>query len=63
MDTQDIIKISHRAKTETEAFINRHINDTAKGWPKNCFCGSNYAGYSQEQHVGRREKTGILVSQ
>jgi hypothetical protein len=63
MDTQDIIKISRRAKTETEAFINRHINDTAKGWPKIYLRSSAHNGYSQEQHIGRREKTGILLSQ
>jgi len=33
MDSQDVAKISHEAKRETEAFINNHINDQAKGWP------------------------------
>lgn len=48
MDSQDIIKIGHRAKNETEAFINRHLNDKAKGWPKNRLYGPNYAEYCQE---------------
>lgn len=43
MDAQDIIKVSRNAKSETEAFINRHLNDRAKGWPKLCFCDSFYA--------------------
>lgn len=33
MDSQDVAKIGHKAKRETEAFINSHINDQAKGWP------------------------------
>ncbi len=40
MDSQDIIRISRKAKNETEAFINRHLNDRAKGWPKLCLCRS-----------------------
>jgi hypothetical protein len=44
MDAQDIIKISRKAKSDTEAYINRYLNDRAKGWPKLCFCDSLYAG-------------------
>ncbi len=44
MDAQDLIKIGRKAKSETEAFINRNLNDRAKGWPKLCFCDSLYAG-------------------
>ncbi len=40
MDSQDIIKVGHKAKRETEAFINRHLDDRAKGWPKLCLCRS-----------------------
>lgn len=43
MDAQDIVKIGRKAKSETESFINRHLNDRAKGWPKLCFCDSLYA--------------------
>jgi len=49
MDAQDIIKIGRKAKSETEAFINRYLNDRAKGWPKLCFCDSSYAGARQQQ--------------
>lgn len=59
MDTQDIIKIGYRAKIETEAFINRHLNDTAKGWPKICLCGPACDKYSQEQKIGKRNKMGF----
>jgi len=44
MDAQDLIKIGRKAKSETEIFINRHLNDRAKGWPKLCFCDSLSAG-------------------
>ena len=44
MDAQDIIKVGRKAKSETEAYINRYLNDRAKGWPKLCFCDSRYAG-------------------
>jgi hypothetical protein len=42
MDAKDIIKIGRKAKSETEVFINRYLNDRAKGWPKLCFCDSSY---------------------
>jgi hypothetical protein len=51
MDSQDINKIGNKAKNETEAFINRHLNDRAKGWPKTCLYGPNYADYCQEGQV------------
>jgi len=44
MDAKDLIKIGRKAKNETEAYINRYLNDRAKGWPKLCFCDSFYAG-------------------
>ncbi|MFC1603839.1 hypothetical protein ACFL5F_02320 [Planctomycetota bacterium] len=43
MDAQDLIKIGRKAKSETEVYINRYLNDRAKGWPKLCFCDSLYA--------------------
>ena len=49
MDAQDIIKIGRKAKTETEAFINRYLNDRDKGWPKLCFCDSPYTGSRQQK--------------
>jgi hypothetical protein len=42
MDTQDIINMGHKAKSETEDFINRHLNNRAKGWPINSFWGSKH---------------------
>lgn len=53
MDSQDVDKIGHKAKCETEAFINHYINDRAKGWPVICHCISVNAGYHQEKHIGR----------
>ena len=49
MDSQDINKISNKAKSETEAFINQHLNDRAKGWPKSCLSDPNYADYFQKE--------------
>jgi hypothetical protein len=53
MDSQDIIRISRKAKTETEAFINRHLNDHAKGWPKLCLCCSENNRTAQRQQNKR----------
>ncbi|TSA55066.1 MAG: hypothetical protein D4R45_03060 [Planctomycetaceae bacterium] len=63
MDSQDLIIIGHRAKIETEAFINRNLNDRAKGWPKSCLCGPNYADYCQEGQVDKRNISGMLLRQ
>ena len=49
MDAQDLIQISRKAKSDTEAFINRYLNDRAKGWPKLCFCDSLYTGTRRQQ--------------
>ena len=54
MDAQDLIKIGRKAKNETEAFINRYLNDRAKGWPKLCFCDSLYTGARQTENKVRR---------
>lgn len=56
MDAQDSIKIGRKAKSETETFINRNLNDRAKGWPKLCFCDSLYAGTNRQQR--HREHNG-----
>jgi len=53
MDAQDLIKIGRKAKSETEAFINRHLNDQAKGWPKICFCDSPYTEVRGQQQPRR----------
>ena len=49
MDSKDIIVISQRAKSETEAFINCHLDDHAKGWPKISLSGLNDTRYKQQQ--------------
>jgi len=53
MNSQDIIRLSREAKSETEAFINRYIDDRAKGWPKSFLCGSTCSGYRPEQRIER----------
>ena len=47
MNSQDTIRIGYKAKSETEDFINRYLNDQAKGWPRACLCCSVYTGYPQ----------------
>jgi hypothetical protein len=63
MDSQDLIKIGDRAKNETEDFINRHLNDLAKGWPKNCFYSSNYADYCRQGQDENNKISGTLLTQ
>ena len=55
MDSKDIIVISQRAKSETETFINRHLDDHAKGWPKICLCNSVDARYKQQQELMKHQ--------
>jgi hypothetical protein len=53
MDSQDVIKIRYKAKCETEAFINRHLNDGAKGWPRLCPSRSTYTDARREPQTIR----------
>jgi hypothetical protein len=62
MNTQDIIKIGHKARIETEAFINQHINDEAKRWPTICHCGPVHSGYHQAQQIRKRGIRHILLT-
>ncbi len=63
MDSKDLINIGHKAKSETEAFINRHLDDQAKGWPKSCLSGPDSAEYCQEGQVKKRKISGMLLRQ
>jgi len=63
MNSQDLKNISHKAKCETEAFINRHLNDRAKGWPKSCLCRPEYTQYRQDQQAARNGSTHVLMAQ
>jgi hypothetical protein len=63
MDSQDLIKISHKAKSETEAFINRHLNDRAKGWPKNYLYGTADTQYPQDKQTAEGSNVRISMSQ
>ena len=63
MNSQDLINISHKAKSETEAFINRHLNDRAKGWPKSCLCEPEYTQYRQDEQAARGGGTHVLMAQ
>jgi len=54
MNSQDIISIGRKAKSETEDFINRHLNDRAKGWPVNSLWTSTSGESRQERRFGKR---------
>jgi hypothetical protein len=62
MNTQDIIKIGHKARIETEAFINQYINDEAKRWPTICHCGPAHTGYHQAQQLRKHDIRHILLT-
>jgi len=62
MNTQDIIKIGHKARIETEAFINQYINDEAKKWPTICNCSPAQGGYHQARQAGKSGIRGIRLS-
>lgn len=47
MDSQDVIRIGYKAKSETEDFINRYLDDQAKGWPRVCLYSPVYTEYPQ----------------
>jgi hypothetical protein len=52
MDSQDTIRIGYKAKSETEAFINRYLDDQAKGWPRVCLFSPVYTEYPQGRQTG-----------
>jgi hypothetical protein len=56
MNTQDIIRIGSKARIETEAFINKYINDEAKRWPIICNYSPAHSSYHTIRHV---RKSGI----
>ena len=62
MNTQDIIKIGHKARIETEAFINRYLNDEAKKWPIICKYRSAHAGYHKDIHVRKPDMRHVLLN-
>ncbi len=63
MEALDLIKIGRKAKSETETFINRHLNDRAKGWPKTSLYGTAYTQYRQEQQATKGSNVRISMSQ
>jgi hypothetical protein len=63
MNSQELNKVGNKAKSEMEAFINRHLNDRAKGWPTASLHSSNYDLYDREEEVNERNKSGMLLTQ
>jgi hypothetical protein len=51
VDSRDEDIIGHKARCETEAFINQHIHDRAKGWPVSCRFGADSTGSGPVQQV------------
>lgn len=62
MNTQDFIKIGNKARIETEAFINRYINDEAKRWPIICHCTSAHTGYHRFQQIRNSEMRHVVLT-
>ena len=62
MNTQDIIKIGHKARIETEAFLNRYLNDEAKSWPIICHCGPAHNGFHKNHHIGKRDIRPVFLT-
>ena len=54
MDTKDAVKLGRSAKRETEDFINRHLSNNAKGWPKLYLCQSACTNSPQEHQTVKR---------
>ena len=51
METKEEVKLGHNAKRETEDFINRHLSNRAKGWPKLYLCQTVCTDSPQQQAV------------
>lgn len=51
MDSHEAARLGHKAKRETEAFINNYINDEDKGWPKVCNSGSFSNNHRQQKNI------------
>ena len=51
MDSHEAAKLGHKAKRETEAFINNYINDQDKGWPRVCNGGSIETIHQQKNNI------------
>jgi hypothetical protein len=62
MNTKDIIKIGHKARIETEAFLNRYLNDDAKKWPLICHCGPAHNGYHKNHHVRKSDLRHMVLT-
>ena len=62
MNTQDIINLGHKARIETEAFINRYLNDEAKRWPIVCHCGPANTGYHKDCNLRKRDIGHVLLN-
>jgi len=51
MDSHEATRLGHKAKRETEAFINNYINDRDKGWPRVCNEGSIGTIHQQKNNI------------
>ena len=63
MNSRDTDIVGHKARRETEEFINQYINDKGAGWPVSCRFGPDYTGSDQVQQVPKRgEQTQKRIS-
>ncbi|HUS73315.1 MAG TPA: hypothetical protein VMY06_09645 [Sedimentisphaerales bacterium] len=52
--SRDLAKIGHKARCETEEFINQHIHDRDKGWPVSLRLGADSDGAGPAQQVRKQ---------
>jgi len=54
VNSRDLVIIGHKARCETEDFINQHIHDRGKGWPVSLRLDADSNGARPAQQVRRR---------
>ena len=62
MDSREAAGTGDKAKRETEAFINNHIDNHAKGWPILCTYGSVNTGNGQKKDFRKPDKRKIRLT-
>ncbi len=56
MKSRDSGMISRDARREMEDFINQHLDDKAKGWPKSSLSGEDSSGAEPVQKVRKANR-------
>lgn len=62
MDSREAVELANKAKRETEAFINNHINDHAKGWPILYPYGTTNIEYGQKKDISKSDTLKVRLT-